>query len=212
MAQVYTCAKSKNPNYWCHIQCPKHGLDIITDIPEQLTFGVSSEWDSRLPYSLSSIIDSATAGIGGRIVDSIGWNGQNQFLSYQMWMGTTPVEIPLTLNFDHESDALVDVYEPISKLMALQFPINTWDIGGGILFPPGPLRGGQEGDSDYSIHIKVGRMMHFLNCIMVSGNETLDSRLDKNGFPISGQVECTFRTSMVYGHIDWLKAMQLIPR
>jgi len=207
MTQIYNCAKSENPNYWCLIQCPGHGLDIITDMPEQLTFGVSSEWDSRLPYSLASILDSATLGLAGRLSDAVGWNPQNQYMSYQMWMGTTPIEIPLTLNFDHESDAQVDVFEPISKLMALQFPINRM---GGFLTPPGALRGGQEGDADYAIHIKLGRMMHFLNCMMVSGNETLDARLDKNGFPISGQVEATFRTSMVYGHIDWLKAMQLV--
>jgi hypothetical protein len=208
MAQVYNAAKSKNPNYWCLISCPGHGIDIITDMPEQLTLGVSSEWDSRLPYSLASILDNMTAGAGSAIAGAIGMNVQSQDLSYQMWMGTTPIEIPLTLNFDHETDAQIDVFEPITKLMALQFPTNKL---GGFLSPPGPLRSGQGNGGDYAINIRIGRMMTFLNCIMVSGNQAFDSRLDKKGFAISGQVEATFRSSIVYGHMDWLKAMQLTP-
>lgn len=208
MGQVYNCAKSKNPNYWCIIQCPGHGIDIITDIPEQLSIGVSSEWDSALPYKLSEILDTFTAGIGGKLPGVFGIDPQQQMLSFQMWMGTTPIEIPLTLNFDHESNAQVDVFEPVTKLMALQFPISR---GGGFLFPPGPLRSGKGGDADYAIHVRLGRIMYFMNCIMVSGNQVFDSRMDKNGFPISAQVEATFRTAMVYGHMDWLRAMQLVP-
>lgn len=202
----YMVAKSSNPNYWVHIQCKNHNFEVICDMPEQLAIGISSEWESRLPYTLSGLLEKAVGNIAQSAEAVIGVSPQFQSLSFQMWTGTSPIEIPITILFDAEQSAQRDVYEPITYLQSLILPVNSSFGGANILMPPGPIWGGDRG---YGINIKVGKFMFFKNCIMVSANNTLDARLDATGYPISGQVECTFRTSFVYGHKDFLDAMTL---
>lgn len=201
----YVVAKSSNPNYWVHIVCPKHNFDIVCDMPEQLAFGISSEWESALPYTLSGLLEKAIGNIATTGAAVIGVSPVVQALSYQMWTGTTPIEIPITILFDAEESAQKDVYEPIVYLQSLALPVNG---ALGMLYPPGPIWAGDRG---YGIHVKLGKYILFENCIMVSANKTFDSRLDAAGFPISGQIECVFRTSKVYGHSDFLTAMNLPP-
>lgn len=206
---TYKIMKSTNPNYWVHVLCRKHNFEIIADMPEQSAFGVSSDWESRLPYSLSQLLEKAIGGIASGTIELTGYGPQVQDLSFQMWTGTTPIEIPITFLFDAETSAEYDVYRPIGYLQSLVLPISGTKnfISRNLLFPPGPVRGG----GGYGIDIKIGRYTMFKDCILVSANKTLDNRLDSRGFPISGQVECTFRTSIVYGHQDYLEAMGLPP-
>lgn len=196
---LFDVSKTTNPDYKIHLSCPGHNLEIVTDMPEELTIGVTSEWESRLPFTLSSILETALGNIGESLVKIWGENRILQEYSYQMWMGTSPIEIPLTFLFDAVTDAERDVYRPVQGLMGLVLPVND----GTILKPPGPIRGGD----NYGVTIRIGRMMMFQDCIMQSANQTLDTRLDAKGFPIAAQVECTFQTNIVYGHQDWMRAM-----
>ena len=201
-------SKSNNPNYMCQISCNGHGLDILADLPENLNLGVQSDWESPLPSTLAGMLDRVTGGAASSIANAIGTSPQSQHMSYQMWMGTTPIEIPLTLQFDADKSALEDVYRPIVAIMQMVLPING---GGGLLYPPGPkggLVGAFGGREGYGVTVRVGRMMLFPDCIISSASQTFDSRLDAAGFPIAGTVECTFRTSIVYGTADFLTAMQ----
>jgi hypothetical protein len=199
-------AKATNPNYICQISCNGHGIDILADLPETTNLGVQSDWESPLPTTLAGLLDNVTGGAASAIASSIGANPQSQALSYQMWMGTTPLEIPLTLLFDANSSGLEDVYRPITALMQMVLPVNG---AGGLLYPPGPkggLTGAFGGREGYGVTVRIGRMMIFEDCIISAASETLDTKLDKDGFPISGEVECTFRTSLVYGTADFLNA------
>src|SRR5690606_33521394 len=121
---------------------------VVCDMPEQISIGVASEWESRLPHSLAEMI-----GIGN-LAASLGENTIAQDLSYQVWMGSTPIEIPITILFDSYESAKKDVYDPINMIMAAAQPVN---MSGGLLRPPGPKRGGE----NYGINIRFGRMMHF---------------------------------------------------
>jgi len=199
-------AKASNPNYTCQISCRGHGIDILADLPETLNLAVQSDWESPLPSSLASVLDNFTVGISGNLSKAIGVDPHTQAMSFQMWMGTSPIEIPLTLNFDATESALEDVYRPITALCMMALPINS---AGGMLTPPGPtggLWGAVTSRQGYGVDVRVGRMMLFKDCIISAASETFDTRLDKDGFPISGQVECTFRTSVVYGTADFLRA------
>lgn len=201
----FICVKGSNPHYYIDISCPGHGVRVVTEMPEQLTLGVQADWESRLPYRLAEVFSNIP--VVGSIVDkgiaAFGYGPQSQDLSFQTWMGTSPIEIPLQLHFDHKTSAFEDVYKPIVALQSLAQPING---SLGMLLPPGPIRGGSGG---YGINIRIGRMMIFENCILSSANETFDARLGPDGYPIAGDLELTVRTSYVYGHKDFLKAMRL---
>lgn len=201
----YKVAKSDNQNYWMSITCKGHGLTVVADLPEQFTYAVQSDWESRLPYRLSSLFGSIP--LVGRITDVVGNDPQAQALSFQMWTGTAPLEFPVTLLFDAEESALIDVFTPMTHLASLAMPNN----GNGmvsILWPPGP-RWGDQGDQSYAIEIRFGRMALFSSCIMISATPVFDTRLGDDGYPISGQIEMVFRTSKVYGVQDFLEAMHL---
>lgn len=192
--------KGSNPNYYIDIHCPGHNIRVVTEMPEQLTSGVQSDWESRLPYSLADVFSRIP--LVGTAVNAIGYGPQLQALSFQTWMGTSPIEIPLQLHFDHKTSAFEDVYKPVIALKTLAFPVNS---GAGFLTPPGPVRA----SGGYGVTVRIGRMMIFENCIIASANETFDARMGPDGYPIAGDLELTLRTSMVYGNKDFLQAMRL---
>jgi len=196
--------KGSNPDYYIQVSCPGHNFDVITEMPEQLTSGVQSDWESRLPYRLADLFSQIpiVGDLADKAAAATGYSPELQELSFQTWMGTSPIEIPLQLHFDHYESPYRDVYQPIMLLKSAAFPIND----GLLLQPPGPVRAGSGG---YGVNVKLGRMILFQNCIIVSANETLETRLGEDGYPISGDLELTLRTSMVYGHRDFLNAMQL---
>ncbi len=210
---TYFCNKSKNPNYLVQISCPGHNTDIIADLPEQIGFGVTSDWESLLPYSLAGMIDQiplvgnwAKAAAGAKAL-----NVQSQALSFQVWLGTSPIEIPLHLQFDAYSSALEEVYKPILLLESFTLPITQQNYFGGlagnILTAPGPVLGGANQMLEgYGLNVRLGRQMLFQNCIVSASNHNFDTRLDKDGYPIAGEIEMTLRTSVVFGNLDLLTA------
>lgn len=209
MPTVFDASKSEEENYKITISCPGHGIDIICDMPEQITMATQSDWESLMNYSLAGALDAAIGGSGKLIAGlasagSKAFNAQLQALSFQVWMGTSPIEFPLQIQFNAKKSALNDVYKPMGMLGAMVLPINK---GGGVLFPPGPSIGGVAGG--YGVHIRLGRLILFKECIITSSQATYDTRLDKDGVPISGEMEITFRTSTVYGHKDFLNALSL---
>lgn len=214
---IINYSKSENPIYRVELVCEGHNIGMQMDMPEQLVLGVSSEFESRLTTSIAGVLNSVTGGAAENMANLMGAVSHLQALSFQMWVGTTPIEIPLTFLFDAEEDANFEVYQPIAQLQSIALPVNGTGTGlSSMLHPPGPRYGlsskmGAFGlnTTGYGIDVKFGRMMLFKDCILVSATATYDSRLDSKGFPMSGQVECTFRTPLVYGRTDWLKAMQL---
>lgn len=205
---TYTINKGDNPNYWMLIECPGHNLEILADMPEQIQIGAQSDWESRMPFSLAGLLEKAFGQVAQGISTLVGVDPQVQSLSFQMWMGTSPIEFPVTLLFDAEESPQRDVFEPITYLMSIMLPNNG---SGGLLWPPGPRWGPSDNSRGYGVNIKIGKMMQFIDCIVVNATETFDSRMGDDGYPIAGQVEIVFRTSIVYGAQDWLKAMQLKP-
>jgi len=208
----YRVAKTTNPLYLVDIWCPGHGFGVQVDMPEQLALAVSSEWESRLPSTIAqawSSISPLGGGAGQGASNIFGWDAIHQGMSFQMWVGTTPIEIPLTVLFDAEDSGLKDVYAPIAKLQSIALPRNDRTMGNNFLVPPGPNVGIEWGGSGYGVYIKIGRMMMFVDCILVSVNAVFDARLDNRGYPISGQIDMVIRTSVTYGRSDWLRAMGL---
>lgn len=204
--KIYRTAKTDNQAYLIDIVCPGHGFGVQVDMPEQIALAVSSEWESRLPSALSemwSAFSPLGGGIGKGLSNALGADPHLKSLSFQMWAGTTPIEIPMTILFDAERSALKEVYEPIVGLQSLTLPVGD----GEMLWAPGPDVGiFSNQNAGYGVHVKIGRWMMFLNCIVVSANAVFDARVDNRGYPIAGQIDLVFRTPYVYGRSDWLKA------
>jgi hypothetical protein len=219
---VFNCTKGSNINYYIDITCTAAAITIVCDMPENLSLGISSSWDSAMPYALAGLIDQIPGGIGGAIVAATtfgarvagkAFNVQSQALSYQVWMGSDPIEIPLELQFDVKSDAKQDVWLPIAYLISLSMPRNQGSAVstalGGVLLPPGPALGENGGKVGlgYGVNIRIGRIALFQDCIITGAEPNFSLLLDPDGYPIAGQVNLTIKTSYVYGNVDLLNAL-----
>ncbi|QXV74096.1 hypothetical protein [Rhizobium phage RHEph12] len=199
VGRKFECVKGKNPDYWVHITAPGRGFEIVAEMPEETTTAVGSEWEARLPSSIGDL--PAVGGFlaaGGKL---IGTNAVLQGLTKQVWVNSSPVEIPISLQFDMYKDALEDVYRPMRSLELLVMP----NMGpGGLLYAPGPTGFASEffGGS-LSCNLTIGKLMTIPNVIAVNVSSTFASRLDARGYPTSGRSDITFRTDRTYTADEW---------
>lgn len=187
--RTFHVARGKNPNYFVRIESTS-GLSLIADMSEAVNFTISNSWEPRFGAGLNEY----TGDTGPRLA---GENVMIQEFSRLMWMNTTPIEIPLTIMFDQQTDAYKDVYLPMNALELLALPDNR----GIFLTAPGPSFANPNANKT-SLHL--GRSWYFPSVVIMSVSSQYDTRLDARGFPISGQTEVTFSTDMVYGKADWL--------
>lgn len=183
-------ALSRNPDYWMQLSCNSQGVDIIANAPEQIVLSVASSWESRMPSSLQDIPGVAGGAIGLG-ANALNMNVAVQWLTHQSWISSTPIEITLTLLFDAQTDAYVDVVEPMKKLQKLVLPYRR-SPDSQILMPPGPAAISADQD-EARTSLRIGRMLYLPSVIVVSANNTYDTRLN-GGYPISGQTELTVRS------------------
>lgn len=231
--RVFNSAKSSNPNYWVSLRIENAGLGdlsegddglvVITDMPEQVMQAVSSSWEQRLPSDIGDLMGKLPV-VGPGIQKAFQASGINptfQIGTYQTWQSSSPMEFPLTLLFDAKSDAKKEVYDPINALTTYAQPstnatgaasgslLNTLlSLGGNVLFAPGPNNINRD---KYSVKLRVGRLYYIADGILVNLQGSFDSKLDKKGYPIAGQVEISVRTGMVYSRSDWIKATSFSP-
>ena len=194
--RTFDSAKGRNENYWVKVSCQSLGVEIIADMPEETTTAVGSEWEGFLPASIGSVSNAAET-----IVKTITGSGAvYQYNTQQIWVNSSPMEIPITLQFDTTRDAAQDVYIPMRLLELMALPREA----GGFLYSPGTNSGLIAG-GDSSISLHIGKHLNIPRVIVVSVNSSFDSRLDKNGYPISGRSDITFRTDRVLSIDDWKK-------
>lgn len=195
--RTFDSSKSRNEHYWVRIKCSPMKVEIIADMPEETQTAVGSEWEGLLPASLGQ------AGNIGNLLEAVGKGAfgsgvQAQNLTQQIWVNSSPMEIPITLQFDAENDAFNDVYAPMRLLEMMAMP-REW---GGFLYSPGTNSGfGFGGDSGISVHI--GRYLHVPRAIIVNVSSSFNSRLDAKGYPISGRSDLTIRTDRVLSAGNW---------
>lgn len=195
---VIKAAKGTNPDYFIHIKCPTKNVNIIADLPEQVSIAVASDWENRLASStLGDFVAAAPS--------SVGTNAAVQFATEQLWMNTSPIDIPVSLLFDAETNAFNEVHKPMTLLESLTLPTS---LGNGILVTPGPTVSNSvssiNGYSGNPVSITIGRQITLSSCIVVSVSNTYDSKLAADGYPISGQSEITIRTPKVLSADEWL--------
>jgi hypothetical protein len=188
------CAKATNKNYHVIIRCPGQGVEITADMPEEVATAVGSEWENKLPSSLADF----SAGLNSAAKNILGTSAQLQYATEQVWVNSSPIELPLTLVFDAvDKGGYEEVIRPIRVLESLTMPMIGW---GGILYAPGPGSGNSLG-----CIVQVGRQMQVPDMILISAQSSFSSRLDSKGHPIAGRIDCVFRTNRVIDRDTWMQ-------
>lgn len=198
-AYIAQVSRGNNPNYMVRIDSTA-GISITADMPENVAFAISSSWEPRFGAGLNEL-----NGMLDTALRVVGENVMIQEFSRLMWMNTTPVEIPLTLMFDTDTDAYEDVFKPMNALELLCLP----DVHGALLTAPGPSVTNPDRNK---ISIFIGRVWFFPSVVVTSVSSAYDSRMDARGYPISGQTDITFSTTQVMSKTDWTATQQRVTR
>lgn len=198
--KTFNCAKTDNQNYHVHIKCPGSNFEVIADIAEDFATAVGSEWEALLPNSVGDIpaVGGLLHGIGKTV---LGTSALLQYFSQQVWVNSSPIEIPISLSFKADKDSFEEVVAPCRALEALVMP----NMVGGILYSPGPSVGGVIGGA-LSVDLIVGRQLHLTDVIVVNASTTTSSRLDSRGLPTSARCDLTIRSNRTLSRDEWLEA------
>lgn len=126
-----------NPVYVMTIRSEATGntpaLEVKANMPDTLSFGVASEWESRLPANLFDLANEVVGTVlppGKRVLDIFSAGAQQlyginpilQALTHPAWNGTSPLEFNLLMLFDAEYDAAEEVIRPIINLIQMAAP------------------------------------------------------------------------------------------
>lgn len=179
-------------------------MQIEGFLPESLSINLTSSWDSLLKNMLSGdIFGSGTIGTGAKalanISDLLGLRtAYSQISTFPTWTGTEPIEFSIPFKFDAISDTNTEVYQPWVSLMKVLCPSS--EDGGTFLTAPGPqFRLNKEAkkiefSKDRLLSLKIGNLIYIRGVIVTAVNNTLYSKFDINGKPISAQSDVTLRT------------------
>lgn len=114
----------------------------------------------------------------GFITDGLGiGNTTSKFLTGHSWIGSTPVNGQLVLEFIAIEDPELEVISPIRELYKLTAPTEV--LGGAILLPPGPSVIGSLLGGD-NVKITIGNILVFDNVFISDVNADIDTRLSKS--------------------------------
>lgn len=188
---VINVSNTQNPFYQTIMQCTRTGTTVIFDTPETTMLALQQNWESRLPGAASRALaarDGVAAVTGGFV--------QIQQETRQIWNGGSPMELPFTVLLDAKQSARTDVYDASLKLLAMAIP----DQQGQLLFAPGPR---DRFSLNGAIIVQVGRYLRMDDTIMTSIQPTYDTKIAKDGYPISCSVEFTLRSASVWGMEDF---------
>ncbi|SRR6266481_891034 len=190
-------ALSKNPNYLLAITQQDTGISIRANLPENFVISTGSQWESRMANlsSVKNLIENnapgATKLLASGALFATNFDPIIQSLTFQSWQSSAPIEFNMSIQFDAQTDPKEDIIKPMAMLQAMSLPYITGDGSAGILLPPGPS---PAFPNRARISVRLGRMMYIHSVVLKSVTNSVDTRFDKNGQPISGQSEITFAT------------------
>ncbi len=108
------------------------GVVIDAWLPETLSADINASYEAPFAQGLNQLSPNL-----GAIARFMGINLTTQALTAQIWQGGGFIEFSVPFIFHVETDAAVDVMEPIKKLFSLTLPKDP--DGGGLLQAPGPV-------------------------------------------------------------------------
>lgn len=200
---------------------------VVAALQEQVTFRITSEWDSFIPignFKLANVLMQ----MGGH-------TPVTKFSTRRIWKATSPITLNLKLKFQTVTDTLKNVIQPYMALMQMILPgegeaLNASMLPGmgsvnflkkksvSFLTPPGPgpfysksgptvggktitgLRGGD------NISIGIGRFLFLNRVIIREVVPVFDTKMDENGWPVSAEISVVVETYEVMTKGDMFKA------
>ncbi|MDD4987166.1 MAG: hypothetical protein PHQ43_15620 [Dehalococcoidales bacterium] len=182
---------------------PEYRVIILSVGSQYGSFGLAARLQGPIEMSIESkwepIMDGIPGGELTRIVDMASQALSKKTLqmavtSRRIWRGTTPLSIRVPMVFAAETDAQVDVVEPIKALQQMASPGDPSN-GKGFLQPPGPsaFEPWVHGDN---ITIQIGRFLIFSKVIIQKVENIYSSRMSQQprGKPVFGTAVVTFET------------------
>lgn len=165
-------------------------------LQDQVRINTSSKWETFIDILRQNDIANV-AELAAQL--SIKRSLQNAMTSRRIWRGTDPLSLTLTLKFQEEYNAIVEVMEACETLQSMVLPGEGSSSELGSLIPPGPspfLLGTEENSQKESdlIAVYVGKFLGFTNVIMKSVEVIFDSRIGQDGLPKSAVVNVVFET------------------
>lgn len=167
-------------------------VDIILE--EDLTLSLSSNFSQLVG-------GGANRGVSmlGQLVENIsgfGFTGQFKQMGYQIWEGTDPLSLSITVGFYMKTNALKDVIRPAKALIKLPLPNDPDDNDEGLgLQAPGPsvfeaLDDGENGSDALGkrLSCRIG-FVNLPNVIVKNAEPTFSSEVDSNGYPIWASIK-----------------------
>ena len=182
-------------------------------LPDELMLNVSSNWG----YIVSQIENPLANWVAGAAELALTGNPgslKSQYLSNMAWRGSSPLQLQLPLHFFAESDANLEVIEPIKRVIKMALPRRGGTAG--TLIPPGPFAfsGGiteaidavrtrvglgalnTAGAFDH-ITIYIGNYLRMTEVFISNiSSITFPPKLSKEGYPMEGRIVFNISTLM----------------
>lgn len=192
-----TTIEVKNDNT-LRLPAGKSTFAVSGTLDETFSIRLGSQWDAPYNKSMRDMVGQSSSGMAGGIASALdalknltGIETRSRSASVQVWVSSEAIGFSLPFTFVAMKDARVEVAERVSNLLKLVAP--TQIMKGTMLKAPGPtlagtIAGAVGGTQGRQISLFMGNFLMLDNCIITNVDAQFDSRLDKNGIPISAKV------------------------
>jgi hypothetical protein len=172
---------------------------ISGTLDETFSIRLGSQWDAPYNKSMRDMVGQSSSSMASNIGGALdilknltGIETRSRAASAQVWVSSDSISFSLPFTFVAMKDARTEVADRVANLLKLTAPTQV--AGGTMLSAPGPTLGSQiagalTGTTGRQISLFIGTFMMLDNCIITGVDTQFDSRLDKNGIPISAKVQ-----------------------
>lgn len=188
-----------SPAYLITVTSSSHG-SVVARLPQEVSFQIRSDWQAAIagePFGHTANI------VAGEIS---GYSLKTQRMTAQTWLGNSPLEITLPLDFQAEINSQLEVVDPIIRLcqMALPKPGGNTGIGGESFIQPGPRIFGIADNANDTIIIKIGKFIQFSKVIIVNVSPVYKTQdMSKDHKPLRASCSMTFRSMFTLTSSDF---------
>lgn len=209
-----------NPEYHVRIyqrgSAGSPGLEVYCNAPPEFDFQLQNEYEDffGIMESRGGFLGDIGAGIGQSIAvaKTFGAGIQPRLFNVQVWAQTAPLELPITLNFKAIRSAQKDVVDQVKTLIQMCSPSSG--SGSSMLHSPGPniiqaISAVYNGHfmPERAISLRIGKKVTFSGLLLVSLQGKWANRFDKDGLPISAEVQATFRSFVPWSREEIAQAI-----
>ena len=174
------------------------GKDLILE--NDISLGISNDYQPLLSGNVGGVVSYLSSVSGGEVPAGFRQQG------FQIWRGTSPIELKLSVSLHMVTSGRLDVITPAQKLIAYSVPDlneNGWG-----LTPPGASiisilgEDAVENISKFydvssgkgSVSVFVGSYIQLHNCIIKNVIPTYSLQEDSEGYPVSCKLDIDIST------------------